>query len=138
MVKEMKNIYSGCTAVSEARVILETVTHYDFDDEQICGSEYNYRVIKPKEVSINSVKSKLNIYPNPTDNTLNISYSDLSNNSTVTVVDMLGKVRLVQPVLSNSGTLTFDTKLLPNGIYELTITENGLNKINQRISIIHE
>jgi hypothetical protein len=63
-------VYAGCPAVLEARGILELVGHYDYNDEEICGEQYAYRHVKPKQVEQNNTEVKpvnlFTIFPNPT------------------------------------------------------------------------
>lgn len=68
---------------------------------------------------IESYETEFSVYPNPTNNELNIS---VENNSTIKLLDLTGK--LINT--SNSSMTTWDVSNLENGIYILSIENNGV------------
>ncbi|RQO30762.1 hypothetical protein DBR32_08525 [Taibaiella sp. KBW10] len=77
----------------------------------------------------NSIKDRqlatLNVYPNPAKEQLTINLDQYSNGIyTLSLTDMLGKKQLVQKVSGSS--ITIPVASLPEGIYFLQLSRNGL------------
>ena len=69
----------------------------------------------------------INVYPNPTNNILNIA---ISENATLQIIDLLGKTVLEKSITSGNNTITIEA--LPTGMYISKIqNENGT--YNQKI-----
>jgi hypothetical protein len=68
-------------------------------------------------VDVNSLEGKLNIYPNPASTEINISNAE---NSTVQLLDLMGKVVLTKNIVDNNDVIT--TAQLANGTYFVRIT----------------
>jgi photosystem II stability/assembly factor-like uncharacterized protein len=82
--------------------------------------------------SINSIqqpdKCQTTIYPNPFTSNLNISISDNfidSENTIVSIYDVLGNIVFKQRLLRYSNHCTLNTEFLNTGFYFLSIEENG-------------
>jgi hypothetical protein len=78
-----------------------------------------------ENVGIKSVnaESPLKVYPNPTNNTLNVELERFVNNGTLTLFDMSGKLVLSQSVNGNSTQINLSA--LTAGNYILRLVENG-------------
>jgi len=77
-------------------------------------------------VGINEViiKPQINIYPNPSKGELIVEYvNSLSNNLTVEVYDINGKLELIKE-LNQLNKITINTHYLPAGVYFITLKEN--------------
>lgn len=89
--------------------------------------DYYWKSITVKEaiVSIEEVikKCTVSIYPNPTNNTLNVELENYVNNGTLTLFDMSGKIVLSQAVNGNFAQINMFP--LTAGIYILRLVENG-------------
>ncbi|MGB1206626.1 MAG: M12 family metallo-peptidase [Chitinophagales bacterium] len=80
----------------------------------------------------NSVLS-MNIYPNPTKNTVNLSYSNPTENEvTIRIVDVVGRQVLVQQHTSSiENRLTLDISTLEKGYYFVEIDNGEANAIEK-------
>jgi hypothetical protein len=65
----------------------------------------------------------LQVYPNPTNNTLNVELERFVNNGTLTLFDMSGKLVLSQSLNGNSAQINLSA--LTAGNYILRLVENG-------------
>lgn len=78
-----------------------------------------------------------NVFPNPAENEINISYAGKDNSAgKISLTDMLGREVLIQSFVSNPGEMQFrlDVAELPAGIYQLQIqTESGI--VSKKIEI---
>lgn len=87
-------------------------------------------VVECPTASLNeNTLSNISIYPNPTDNTLNISNTGNINIETLKVIDVTGKILLEQ----QSNTSQIDVQKLPAGMYFLEITANGAKQYTKFI-----
>ncbi len=71
----------------------------------------------------NNLFDKINVYPNPTNNTVNIDLgkNDISNSS-VEIIDLLGKTIFIQNVVNNS--IVVNLQGLSQGIYLIKFTNS--------------
>jgi hypothetical protein len=73
------------------------------------------------------------VYPNPANETINVTFSNLSDNGTVQLFTAEGKV-IESKDISNSMTATFDVVNLTSGVYYVVITsDNG--RVSQKVII---
>ncbi len=80
-------------------------------------------------INENTLNSTVNVFPNPTDDVLNISMNNNQKIIRISVVDMLGRYQDFETVESNN---KISIKDLPKGIYNLIIeTEN--NRMTKKI-----
>ena len=88
---------------------------------------------------VNTTETRLFIYPNPTNEDLNINYSLPSTieNGTINVYDMFG--RKIQTVLiyQKEKSLIINTTSLPVGMYFITLVINGEVKGKEKVFIIN-
>ncbi|WP_055444750.1 T9SS type A sorting domain-containing protein [Lacinutrix himadriensis] len=67
----------------------------------------------------------LTVYPNPTDNIVNIKVTGQNNSiSAIQLHDILGR-SLINDVVNNENTLTLDLSSYPKGVYVLSLNING-------------
>ncbi len=78
--------------------------------------------------SIGSENSSTTLYPNPFNNTITVSSSEINPNSSVRITDLSGKVHPVKYTYSNE-TIQIDGRSLPGGIYILEMDRIGKMKI---------
>lgn len=79
--------------------------------------------------------NKISVYPNPTNEILNISIAkelDLTH-AKIFLVDISGRVILTQPINSTESTININH--LPNGVYVLKINLNNEHSILKKISV---
>ncbi len=82
--------------------------------------------------------SKVNAYPNPANDELNVPFTlDATADVTVTLSNMLGQVVATKSMNSVSkGTATFNTENLPAGLYNYAVIANG-NRTTGRVVVAH-
>ena len=109
--------------------------------EEICGENYAYRHIAHKQIVQNTSIIKpvdlFTVFPNPTNQTLYISYNNINEKAIFEMVDMMGKVLQTQAINNSRGITAIDMSSLPNGVYMIMLKQNGINKLNKRICVIH-
>jgi hypothetical protein len=95
------------------------------------GSGY-YNSLDLSALNINDLNTfgQIEIYPNPTSNILNIKTEEQDGNHTILLRNSDGQ-ELFETNFINSSEINFS--LLPSGIYFLTITNNELKSITQKI-----
>jgi len=76
--------------------------------------------------------NSINVYPNPTSGMFNIEVNN-AEKQTMQVFDVTGKLVLTQVI--QRGKTFVDASSLPNGVYNINITSNSGNIINQRLVI---
>ncbi|SIR34666.1 MULTISPECIES: T9SS type A sorting domain-containing protein [Chryseobacterium] len=90
----------------------------------MCLDAFTWTKISTPGTSENTVKDKINIYPNPTSG---VFYLDnLKKNNKVSLYDQSGK--LVRSTDAKKSENKFDISELPDGMYHIT-TESGSDKI---------
>lgn len=94
-------------------------------------TRFNLNVVNGifQSISENTVKSELMIFPNPTNNYLNIATKDLSKNINFEIYNMLGQ-NLKSGLLTESENI-IDVSSLVNGMYILVL-KDGKNKTSNK------
>lgn len=64
---------------------------------------------------------QLSVFPNPTSNTIHVSFNEYSIDRIAQVYDGLGREVIRMPVVTDSGNLEIPVSILPNGIYYLVL-----------------
>ncbi len=85
-----------------------------------------------------TVETKLQLFPNPADETLQVNF-DLNNHSqsSVVVYNSLGQKVYFENLQSKIGSIKINTSNLPEGVYFCSISEGGKLKKTQRLMILH-
>lgn len=84
----------------------------------------DYQHCDPTLVGIQSTgKTKLSVFPNPTNNIINIDLGDYHVDFTVVLTDILGK-----PILSETNQKSIDLTPVPSGYYILTVQLTSGNR----------
>lgn len=112
---------------------------YQPDDGAInpCGTttygeveDYVITIQQPQSNSLEeSIFANVNVYPNPTSNTLNVDLSDISEDVTVALVDMTGKVLAVKENVAGQ-IAQFDMTNFAKGMYQVRFTNGSV--VNMR------
>ncbi len=88
------------------------------------GREVFYFDVFPTGISEVETAGKLNIYPNPANNTITVDVTDDMKGATVTLLNSIGQVAAqYKGITANKYTL--DISALPVGIYMLELQNNG-------------
>ena len=67
---------------------------------------------------------KVNIFPNPTQNTITISFDNLDSETQISLIDISGKAVLIKKYAPNA-LISMDLSELPKGFYHLQIKKGG-------------
>ena len=113
------------------------------------GRRFQYSVSKSEEyykwnpsvltVGINPIKenpAQINIYPNPTNNLVNIEFSGITAKSTINVYNLVGEniiSKEIDPSFTNL--LQIDLSSYKSGIYFVTV-DTGKNIITKRVMLV--
>lgn len=84
------------------------------------------------ETAVFSNGSGVSIFPNPTSGKLTIRYLDQSENMTVTVMDLTGKIVLAENMISNSET-TLDLTGLPPSVYLVELKGSNTKALRYKV-----
>jgi photosystem II stability/assembly factor-like uncharacterized protein len=128
---------TGIVPVEESSFIVPLVLEKDADyfwrvrainalDTSAWSSVWTFRTMPPVGIDEPGLSGKLDIYPNPAENTLNIQLRDNANLSLmITITDLVGKKVLEEDVLLSTGhkTIPVDVSSLQEGIYLLRIDD---------------
>src|SRR5690554_1595826 len=114
----------------------------DFNLVEPATSNYHAHLIKLVKSNISStedfLKEKINVYPNPAKDILNIDLSDelLSNPLSYALYDLLGK-QIANGSLAVSQNHPINVSNLATGVYLLKITDQN-TQVSQQFKIIKE
>ncbi|MEI6596207.1 MAG: SBBP repeat-containing protein [Bacteroidota bacterium] len=83
-------------------------------------------------VTLNQVNNEITIYPNPTNDVLNISFAQQSSSTTIQLFDITGRIVKIVNTLNNNNQI--DVSDLCNGIYFINICSQKIN-VSRKIMI---
>jgi N-acetylneuraminic acid mutarotase len=88
---------------------------------------------------INTIKNdniNVNVYPNPTNGVVNITYANLSaENAQLVITDVLGRTLSQYNIIGKQGKLSIDESLLNSGVYFYRVNSNGVSLISGKLLI---
>ena len=93
------------------------------------GTAAGIRMLMGSSIGLDEALSNLNVYPNPSNGIINIEISE-SNNFTVTINDILGKVISTDEIHSNT---TLDLQYLDKGIYFVKVSNSTITNTTKVI-----
>jgi hypothetical protein len=98
-------------------------------------SNTGVKILKTSEIIINNIRKpvvpKLNIYPNPSNGTINIETGDKNiNDFTIELMDINGSVQNIQGIFDNQ---TIWLKDYQAGVYFIRIKGHGINQVEKII-----
>ena len=90
------------------------------------------------DINTNENNINIKLYPNPATETVMITYENIYSIENISLMDLKGNkvIGLQNPALNNIGnmnTITFDIASVPNGIYFIQLTGNGISHIEKVI-----
>lgn len=109
---------------------------YDFPISGSILCDYSkpvlYKVGKPIDSEV-----KFDTYPNPVNNQINVQLTSLnSNDFTISILDVTGKVIFSKSCVNNLQNYVFNTECLKGGLYMIQLlSSNGILKTNKFIKI---
>jgi Secretion system C-terminal sorting domain len=123
------------------------VSYSATDEAPFKGSNF-YRIIVRDidgKTSISAIRNvrlsalgKVNVYPNPASNTVNVSLSDVPRSEwTITVINNAGQVVLQKKYSKSTTLVNLPVSTYPNGNYTLEITDGAVKQQN-KLMISHQ
>lgn len=95
----------------------------------------------PSTIEANlETESSLFVSPNPTLGDLNVQYNligDKTGETTLTVIDVLGRQIVVNKLQNDNGSLVLPTKEWAAGFYQITV-QNGENRLTKKVSVVKQ
>lgn len=128
-------ILSGGIATVQARAMYALVNNsHKFEERDLCTREgIEYRVADK-----NVVASSFNLYPNPANDLINITYEiDAQYKVDLEITDVLGRAVMKKGVPSENTSMQISTKNYPAGIYHCRIICNGNVTYNKKFAVTH-
>ncbi len=124
LVVSTEERYNYSTAESYSGNTIPHPSYFYTGPLSVLNPHYGWFLRDPSSTSVNKVVpvTKVNAYPNPATNELNITFSSAAN-ATVTLTNMVGQVVATQTNVN--GAAKFNTAALANGMYIFTIQANG-------------
>jgi hypothetical protein len=125
---QQNTLAAGANASSPEGSISYSIGQIDFSNVTTSSGSLNQGVQQPFEFFISSVlenpnENSFSIFPNPTNEKLNISQSIFSEKIEVKLLDMSGRIVLIDQI--NAPQHQIDLRILPQGIYNLTLIKNN-------------
>ena len=130
---------SGGVAVYDARAILLTYDKSrDWNDEDICIKGVDYRKSNP--IIVSTTPSTI-VYPNPTNNLVNIWLKDykISEGETLElkIYDIIGKSIYASTASIESSIIEIDTRKISSGNYILEINTSKGYQSKSKFNVYH-
>ena len=116
------------------------IIHYSFTDDNNTSSIFYYRLKQTdfdgnfsfsKIISINCFTDNFNIYPNPTNNVLNIDFLNSSSIDKIIIFNAIGQIIGIFQI--NSSTKQIDISKYANGFYQIHFFSENQSIISKKI-----
>jgi hypothetical protein len=125
---QQNTVAAGANASSAEGSISYSIGQIDFSNVSSSSGSVNQGVQQPFEFFVSSVlefgnENSFSIFPNPTNEVLNISQSFFSEKIEMRLLDMSG--RLVLSDQLNAPQHQIDLRILSQGVYNLTLIKNN-------------
>ena len=125
---QQNTLAAGANASSAEGSISYSIGQIDFSNVSSSSGSVNQGVQQPFEFFVSSVlefgnENSFSIFPNPTNEVLNISQSFFSEKIEMRLLDMSG--RLVLSDQLNAPQHQIDLRILSQGVYNLTLIKNN-------------
>jgi len=104
-----------------------------FDDEGR-SSMRNRKALKVENEEQNKPTKEFVVYPNPANAQIRVNYS-ISSNADLFLYDYNGKIQQYRKLEKGTHQTTINTSNLPQGIYLISIKQNGQSIYSEKISI---
>lgn len=99
-------------------------------------TETQIEVVEQPSLPIASKQNpRIRLYPNPTQNIVNVEYANLPENSKLSVVNILGTAMESQ-MLGGSGRIELNTTSYVNGVYLARIESCGNSQLKSKFIIL--
>ena len=140
--------YSGASTVCYNIFVQDTISlnycteEICFSSLPICCTEISARQARPEEEIIEDdaahLGSIMNVYPNPTNDKVNISYEiDEGKSATITVTDMFtGRIAQYE-FLKEQGKIELNTSGLKAGVYFVVLRIDGNITSSSKMIVVH-
>ncbi len=137
------NKFVAIGEVKTSNVSSSTPQYYNFTDPQPSSLDYYRLKMVDRDGQFTYSKTialtrksdvKIDLYPNPATNTLNIALDNKFQTATVTISDATGRILATQSKnkdKSDNGLFVFDTQHFANGVYSVAITVDGKQSLHK-------
>ena len=105
-----------------------TVRAIEQEDSILANQTFNVKFVRTKNVGLGKydISNKVNIYPNPTSELINITTTDLIGEGQITLTDLTGRLVLTSNINLDKNQTSVDVSKLNQGIYFLkVVTQQG-------------
>jgi len=125
---QQNTVAAGANASSAEGSISYSIGQIDFSNVSSSSGSVNQGVQQPFEFFVSSVlefgnENSFSIFPNPTNEILNISQSFFSEKIEIRLLDMSGRIVLSDQL--NAPQHQIDLRTLSQGVYNLTLIKNN-------------
>lgn len=125
---QQNTLAAGADASSAEGSISYSIGQIDFSNVSSSSGSVNQGVQQPFEFFVSSVleygnENSFSIFPNPTNEILNISQSFFSEKIEMRLLDMSGRIVLSDQL--NAPQHQIDLRILSQGVYNLTLIKNN-------------
>ncbi len=125
---QQNTLAAGANASSVEGSISYSIGQIDFSNVSSSSGSVNQGVQQPFEFFVSSVleygnENSFSIFPNPTNEILNISQSFFSEKIEMRLLDMSGRIVLSDQL--NAPQHQIDLRILSQGVYNLTLIKNN-------------
>ncbi len=125
---QQNTLAAGANASSAEGSISYSIGQIDFSNVSSSSGSVNQGVQQPFEFFVSSVleygnENSFSIFPNPTNEILNISQSFFSEKIEMRLLDMSGRIVLSDQL--NAPQHQIDLRILSQGVYNLTLIKNN-------------
>ncbi len=129
--------YNGGEAVFDARAMLKLINDTtDYDDSILCATE-DLAVAKRRAPTSVDTNYSFNLFPNPANSTINLSYNlGVMNSAQLFLYDMLGREFLVINLDNKNNFVTIDISKMSPGLYYARVTTNTKNIFGSKFLVI--
>jgi len=137
LVPAAENSYSVPVVLEKDAVYYWKVRAINGLDTSGWSSVWSFRTAPPVGIDEPGLNGKINIYPNPAENTVYVQLKDkLDLSLRITITDLVGKKVYEKDFLPGVGNkiLSLDVSSLQNGIYMLRVTD-GENTFTKKLII---
>ena len=120
-------VYNWSSGGSSASVVVSPAATTTYDvDVTVGGCTVTESVTVSVGIGIDELaKSNFKVYPNPATAVLNIDFVNNTKQTEISLVDLSGKVLVMQTVEENTASTTIPVNMLPKGLYLLKLDQNG-------------
>ena len=131
--------FQAKTNITTTSILHLSVSNYKANDSAGVAEQFNTIndsiIINPLGVGVQVANNKndITIYPNPFTSQTTISFSETQKNTTIKIMDVVGKE--IKTVLFSGKSLILEKGEMQSGVYLLQITDENKNVVNRKVVV---